>query len=239
LEEKCEFIQKSLRSGISREKLASMLGYKNWRSLDIYMRRQGMKWSSKDNTYYFPSEQEYPKVPLPSSSTPKANIIISLFRDKNADPREIAKRMGFKDHRELASYMYQKGFIWSDEEKNYVQKPLVENTQPEDFFARCGTDLAGSGLSKYIPLFEILLKHKERLLNLLLPASSPGSIPRYTVPGTTRTKSFYMSETISELIAEFSRRNNISQREVVEAAVIEFLRKYSFEKEVDSVIGRG
>jgi hypothetical protein len=201
--EKCAFIQKSLKSGISREKLASMLGYKNWRSLDIYMRRQGMKWDSKDNTYYYPAGWE----------NTKANIIISLFRDKNADAKEIAKRMGFKDHRELASYMYQKGFIWSDDDKNYIQKPLNENMQSESLFDECESEpddacsfsSSNSGLNKYMPLFEILLKHKERLLNLLLPSPSPGSIPRYTIPGITRTKSFYMSETISGLIAFHQR----------------------------------
>jgi len=31
---------------------------------------------------------------------------------------------------------------------------------------------------------------------------------------------------------------NISQKEIIETAVIEFLKKYSFEREVDAMLGK-
>ena len=50
--EKVEFIQRYLQKGRTREELGVILGYKSWRSLDILMRRHGMKWDSKKNSYY-------------------------------------------------------------------------------------------------------------------------------------------------------------------------------------------
>lgn len=243
--EKLIFIQKSLKGGLSREEIASILGYKNWKSLDIYMRRQGMKWDSKRNTYYYTSESSDGPYEITDLSNPKVSMIISKFNQKNAEPRDIARETGFKDHREMASYMAARGYTWSNEVKNYVKNPSENKYIEKETLQSIPDDIeidtsqnSSRSLEKYIPLFEILLKHKERLLNLLIPTSSPGTIPRYTVPGVTRTKSFYMSDSVSNLISEFSKRNNISQKEVIEAAVIEFLKKYSFEKEVNEMLGR-
>jgi hypothetical protein len=249
--ERLVFIQNSLKRGLDREKIASLLGYKNWRGLDIYMRRQGMKWDSNKNAYYFATDSLSVYDNTPNLASPKAARIISRFNDRDADPRQIASEMGFKDHRELASFMAARGFVWSNEQKNYIpnknyiSKGDQTDSQYEEssaFISEFGessfNQMYGENLEKYIPLFEILIKYKDRLLNLLLPSSSPGTIPRYAIPGVTRTKSFYMSDSLSKLISEFSERNNISQKEIIEAAVIEFLRRHSFGREVDAMLGK-
>ena len=152
--------------------------------------------------------------------------------------------MGFKDHRDLASFMAARGFVWSNEQGNYVARKNQPESRQE---AACELvpeineqpvfNYDNNNLEKYIPLFEILFKHKEKLLNLLLTGTSPGTIPRYTIPGVTRTKSFYMSDALSKLISEFSQKNNVSQKEIIEAAVIEFLKAHSFGREVDAMLG--
>jgi len=242
------FIRSSLESGKSREETASLLGYKNWRSLDIYMRRKGMKWDSRRNTYYYPVEKSRSMGKLDGNIPPKIAMIISKFNRKDADPMEIARQAGFNDHRELSAYMAARGYTWSAEINNYIQAPLQdapggdgEEKGKVPYELSTEQENAQDGeinIKKYLPLFEILYKNRERLLNLLLPASVPGMIPRYAVPGITRTKSFYMSDRLSSLICEFSRIMNISQKEIIETAVIEFLKKYSFEREVDAMLGK-
>ena len=241
--EKVAFIQKYLQSGRTREELGAILGYKSWRSLDILMRRHGMKWDSKKNSYY--SEGESADGNTPGYYHSKASMIISSFKEKDADPMDIALKAGFENHRQLSSYMDARGYVWSAGINNYIQKPsIVENpepyTQKESMPDNGDNRLPAQypDLEKYIPFFDILAKHKERLLDLLLPESAPGTVPRYTVPGITRTKSFYMSDMLSRLLLEFSQNKNISQKEIIEAAVIEFFRKYSYKKQVDELLGR-
>ena len=202
-----------------------------------------MKWDSKKNSYYR-AEEALDENQLDHCSS-KTYMIISGFKAKDADPMDIAKKTGFENHRQLSSYMNARGYVWSSAVNNYIEKPS-EIIAPEPVTQEEGTQGQVDNriyhqyteLEKYLPFFDILSKHKERLLDLLLPESAPGIVPRYTVPGITRTKSFYMSDLLSKLLIEFSRCKNISQKEIIEAAVIEFLRKYSFKKQVDELLGR-
>lgn len=241
--EKADLIQKYLKTGTTREELGAILGYKSWRGLDIFMRRQGMKWDSRSNSYY--SSMDAAGENIDESSPSRISMIISCFREKDADPMEIAQKAGFENHRQLSSYMDARGFVWSAAINNYVRKLFLEEIpQPEAKTEilpgneDSKTSLQYPQLEKYLPFLDILSKHKERLLELLLTEPAPGIVPRYAVPGITRTKSFYMSEPLSRLLNEFSSSKNISQKEIIEAAIIEFLRKYSFKKQVDELLGR-
>lgn len=49
----------------------------------------------------------------------KISPIISPIQKEGADAKTIAKRLGFSDHRELATYMKSKGYKWSSDKKNY------------------------------------------------------------------------------------------------------------------------
>lgn len=237
--DKALFVQRSLANGSTRQEIAEVLGYSNWRCLDIFMRRQGMKWDSKQQNYYLATQKNENTEGKPVNTPSKISEIISMFDKEGADPREIAKQAGFESHHQLAAYMAARGYTWSFEANNYVKSSEntgVREDEAADIGAAGTIDVRDIDISKYLPLLDMLLKNKERLYDLLFPAS--GAIPRYVVPGITRTKSFYMSDRLSKLIYEFSKSRNISQKEIIETAVIEFLRKYSFEKEVDELLGK-
>jgi hypothetical protein len=84
----------------------------------------------------------------------------------------------------------------------------------------------------------MLEKHRERLIDLIIPTSQIGTIPRFIVPGVAKTKTVQMMNTIEQLVVDFSREKNISQRELFEVALIEFFRKYGYEQEIDRLLGR-
>ena len=44
------------------------------------------------------------------------------------------------------------------------------------------------------------------------------------------------SDMVANLTAEFSHEKNIIQREIVEAALIEFLQKYGYKQEVEALL---
>ena len=50
-----------------------------------------------------------------------------------------------------------------------------------------------------------------------------------------KTKAIYMSDTIAKLAGKFSKEKNITQREVMEAALVEYLMKYGFKREVEAL----
>lgn len=240
-DEKFFIIQEAISNGKSREEIARELGYKTWKSLDIYMRRKGMKWDPKRSIYYDPLEDMANTLGDIANIPHKISLVISLFSKENPDPLEIAKRAGFKDHHEMGAYMAARGYTWSYEQNNYVKsdkttKPYTEGKNISDSIED-NADISQSSLSKYIPILETLLENKDKLYQLIQP--SLNSIPRYVVPGINRTKSFYMSDRLSNLVSEFSRKYNISQKEIIEAALIEFLKKYSFKNEVEELLNIG
>ena len=222
---KTQQILDGLKKGLERQIIAKEMGYGNWRSLDMFMRRKGLIWDGKKKTY----EAELPKrknQPYPAPPTsPKIPIILAKFKDKDADPKKIAEDVGFEDHHELSTFMTSRGYTWSAERNNYFKAAEAEDKEPESHVNTEDED--------FRIMVKMLMQHKDKLKEMSAVPSAPNSIPRYAVPGITRTKSFYMSDQLSNLVNEFSRLRNIRQKEVVEAALIEYLRRYSFNKEVD------
>ena len=245
---------KGLLEGKTRETLAEEFGLGGWKSLDIYMRRKGFAWEGSNSTY-IPALNKADKIleELNSSAPIKAEMIIKRFEEMgdDSDPRAIAKEFGFKDHRELGEYMESKQLFWDSEKKNYgvmfgdsVHEPMEEmaiskdKTIQREVTKRTGIDAADSGameLEAYLPLLELLLQNKDRLLTLLMPESD-GTVPKYAVPGTTKTQSLYMSELLVRLMKEFCDSRNLKQRDVVETALIEYFKRYGYQREVDKLL---
>ena len=72
--------------------------------------------------------------------------------------------------------------------------------------------------------------------SLLSGTKEDGTIPRYVVPGLVKTKAICMSNMVSKLAGEFSKEKNITQREIVEGALIEYLQKYGFKREIETLL---
>jgi hypothetical protein len=47
-----------------------------------------------------------------------------------------------------------------------------------------------------------------------------------------------MSDKVADVMGEFSREKNVTQREIVETALVEYLRKYGFKQEVGMLLSR-
>lgn len=253
-----KFILQKLMEGISREDLAQELNHKSYRTLDMFMRRRGYKWDSYKQIYVLKPESNITSVH--SSSTSKVQRILSLFQ-AGIDPKEVAKKVGLKDHRTMAMYMKSKGYVWSSENQNYIlikgemsvtenphtgnsSKSLNENNtqNSNDFIEENNINTYPSEnniskldkLNKLIPMLEMIDRNKEKLAQLL-GINDEGTIPRYVVGGITITKSLCMSHSLSELVKEFSKEKNISQKEIFEVAIIEFLKKYGYQNEIEAL----
>jgi hypothetical protein len=67
-------------------------------------------------------------------------------------------------------------------------------------------------------------------------SSEAGQIPRYALPGAFVTKSVHMTNTLDQMVRDYSKEKNINQREIFEVALIEFFQKYGFECEVEAML---
>ncbi|MFP3389004.1 hypothetical protein [Brevibacillus sp. SIMBA_040] len=258
-DERVNEILRGLIEGKTRDELAKSLGYKNYKTLDIYMRRKNFKWN-RDKQNYVPAysllDKQDISLALPSSS--KVSTVISLFEKKGADAKTIAKRLGFTDHRELANYMKARGYKWSSEQGNYqkvygqLHKETADRSSALDEIS--GKDLESEAvippisssvsrmdagtLERFLPLLEMLERNKDKLIDIIVPGTESGKVPRYAVPGIFVTKSVHMTNTLDSLVREYSKEKNISQRDIFAVALIEFFRRYGYEHEIETLLGR-
>ncbi|NMM65106.1 hypothetical protein HBE96_21205 [Clostridium sp. P21] len=248
-----EYILKCLMEGITREDLAVKLNHKNYRTLDMYMRRRGYFWDS-ERQIYAKKINSNTNINYEPENFGKAEKIISLF-NAGFEPLDIAKKVGMADHRAMAAYMKSKGYTWSHEKHNYIffkgELTPREGIQFKETLEDChslgnshslensteaktSTQNELEKLETLLPMLEMISKNKEKLAELLC-TNSKSTLPRYSVGGITITKSLCMSHSLSQLVKEFSKEKNISQREIFEISIIEFLKKYGYENEINAL----
>ena len=91
-------------------------------------------------------------------------------------------------------------------------------------------------IEQFLPLLEWLASNKEGLQSLLGASVVSGQIPRFTLPGLFVTKSVHMTNTLDQMVRDFSKEKNINQREIFEVALIEFFQKYGYGREVETLL---
>jgi hypothetical protein len=178
----------------------------------------------------------------PKSYAPtKVVSIITAFEEEGVDPKVVAKQEGFADHKEMAEYMRTKGYEWNIHKNNYA-KTVGRIEEDGDIAAppQLTNQPAGGelleGIEEYLPFLRFLYEKRDDLYQLLSGTREDGKIPRYAVPGMVKTKAIYMNDTIAKLAGEFSKEKNIAQREVVEGALVEYLMKYGYKREVEALL---
>lgn len=150
--------------------------------------------------------------------------IIKAFNKENPDPKLIAKENGFKNHIEMADYLKSNNYTWDIENQNYTNPEIKEKIKTQN------------KLEEFLPLLNYLYNKKEILYKIINQNDQSLKIPRYTLPGLSRTKAIHMNDNISMLLKKFSKEKNISQKEIVEASILEFLNKHGYQLEIQKII---
>lgn len=255
-QEKLDYIFSELRKGVDREEIASRLGYKNYKSMDTFVRRQDYTWDGRRGKYLRPGERRsgrYSEAGQPVKGKPGS--IISLFEKGEQNAKAIAQELGFDGNRDLAIYMTSKGYLWNDEVGNYelevggagdVAASISVIDEDDELTSKVevgdgSSSTPGQVKGDYQQLLDYLLE-KEALLRELLDGKSAeeagGSLPRYAVPGIFVTKSVHMTNQLDQMVRDFSKENNISQRELFEVALVEFFQKYGYRQELEILLGQ-
>ncbi|MGG4498589.1 hypothetical protein [Brevibacillus reuszeri] len=248
-------IQRGITEGKTRDQLAQEFGYKNYKTLDIYMRRKNFSWDRNKQTYIpMQTKRKMETYDWKTNVPAKISTILSLFNKKEENARSIAKKLGFSDHRELANYMRSKGYQWSSEIENYqrvhgeisdtLDRTVVDGMMNDSELhydeltptIRSREDQVA--LEHFLPMLEMLERNKEKLIDLFVPDGGGGRVPRYIVPGIFITKSVHMANTLDQMVREYSKEKNISQRDIFTVALIDFFHRYGYESQVNSLLGK-
>ncbi|SFM15908.1 hypothetical protein [Salibacterium qingdaonense] len=244
-DDRVQEILRGLAKGETREALAEHFGYKTYKSLDIYMRRKGFSWDRRDQTYKWAQELE--PLPYEPRDRTKAGQVTLLLEQEDNDVRQVAQQLQFADHLEMAQYMKGRGYEWHDDKGNYVKQvgkiepdlpldPLEEDYSPP--LQEQNDAQPTEKLEQYLPLLALLEKHKERLLDLVVPGGETAKLPRYVLPGVATTKTIQMVTSLKDVVEAYSQENNITQREMFEVALIEFFERYGYQHQVENLLHR-
>jgi hypothetical protein len=241
-DDRVNFIIRSLAEGKTRDELAKEFNHSDYRSLDMYMRRRNFVWDAEEKNYK-PAATRINKKKINSEvfHSGKVSKIIQAFSE-GKDPKTVASEFGFSDHKKLAEYMKNKGYEWSREEENYIPKKGLENTvESKKDSSSLQEDAKESNHTKQqTAVSDQLLNIVKALQEQLNITESPiiDKIPRYLVPGIAKTKSVQISHLLAQLIEDFSYDKNITQRQIFETAIIDFLYKYGYKHEVEALLGK-
>lgn len=226
-----------LEDGTDRVEIAEKLGYKNPMSLDNYMRRRNFSWDSRQKNFVPAAERYSGKGRdnlIQLHGTSKAALIISLFSQEGSDAKDIARQVGFDAHTEMASYMKRKGYEWNSLKGNYI-KMSTDKLQQSGSHAQLGeNDSMAEMLENILPLLKNIQKTGQQSSQVI--SEETQSLPRYQIKGMYGTKAMRMANVLDELIRGYSKERNISQREIIEVALIEFFQKYGYRDQVEEFL---
>lgn len=243
-DERVQEILQGLTQGRTRDELAEEFGHKNYKTLDMYMRRRDFEWDSDKGIYKLAIE----KAPTAVIDTSKAYRIIQLIeQQEEPDLQRIAQLIGFDSYKALAAYMGANHYSWSSEKNNYVKQVVVEESSPQlapkipsepsvSTLPILTTKTEVEGLEEYLPILKMLKNNELRLMNLLQPYGVGGQIPRYTIPGVAKTKTVQMIHSLDQMVTDFAKEKNMTQRDVFEVALIDFFKQYGYERQMEVLL---
>lgn len=192
-------------------------------------------------------------IPQAKENISKAESILSLI-SRGIDIREVARKKRFRNVQEMADYMKSKGYIWSSSEKNYVLVPQEKQIQQQvirekeepytmleddirDIMNREDNEHDFGYFERYSTTLKWLENNIEKLQGLLNEQpKQQGEIPRYILPGMTINKGIKINQLLESLIKEFSLEKNIPQKDIIEVALIGFLKGNGYSREVKAVL---
>jgi hypothetical protein len=242
-DDKVKKILELLGEGFSREEVAEQFRYSTYRSMDGYMSRKNFVWDKYKGTYVPADAIKASLETMVSFPSDRVRRIVMELNKEGADLKEIALKVGFESHFEMARYMKSKGFEWSQEAGNYLStSPTMSNDEEGVATGSSDASLEGSisvgdgSVEQFLPLLEWLALNKKGLQSLLGASVASGQIPRFTLQGLFVTKSVHMTNTLDQMVRDFSKEKNINQREIFEVALIEFFQKYGYAREVETLL---
>lgn len=249
-QERVQSILQLLSQGKTREDIALKYKMKTWKSIDMFMRRQGYRWDPDEGTYFPKEEEQASDIHIeedvqknaPEHDDRAEDIIIALQRAR--DIRVVARQFQFKNHRDLGAYMRSKHYYWNAEQNNYTLSTRKESTFIEKLLEQIpsftniryhSSQSDGSGLEKFYPVFEFLNENLDGLKNLLTyPQEAQGVQPVQPNSSNTNIEQTNQNEykvpvrsSIYELIHNFAEETSVNPETLLENAIKQYILNHN------------
>jgi len=257
MDEKVLKIIALFHEGKDKHEIAELLGYKDYKGMQAYMKRHGYLWNDEIMNYQniYGDKEEQKNTNSARNIRPIATqkvASVMAWLSKGMDTREVAKMLKFENHKEMEEYMRSKGYCWNQEERNYgyiggiqdEEKNPIDDSKTiaeKTYNTNDSMSLAKikNANNNYVDLLEFLNQNKDRLTEMISEESNNSSVmPRYVLTGLSITKSVHMVNGLDQIIRDFSQEKNISQKEMFQVAMIEFFKKYGYKREIKALIAR-
>lgn len=242
-------ILKDLDNGNKREDIYKKYGYSSIRTMDAFFRRRG--FIVKNGQYIKRDAYRDQMLNQISDQVPfKAQMIAEKFKKDGmlANPAEIASTFGFENYTEMNNYMRKSNMFYNSSTRTYEPRTNKRTNALSEFADRdakieevkqlVAKDDSKDDESKYYSFLNYLYENREQLIELCTPSLTENTPQRYLIPGSKKVKSIYLSKGLSTIIDDFSRSKNITIREMVEGAMIEYLIKYGYRSEVEILLSK-
>lgn len=245
-----EEIVNRLNSGEDRELIAQEYGFKSSRSMDSRLRRNG--YHCPKGFYEKISTEPIQNFNCASVKAEKIATSINEYVDAGiALPTDFYKKFGFTSKQEMQKYLKENGAIYNPNTKKYepdkdadakwiakqdvIQKEQEALRQQMECHIQNGAE---ASFDAYMPFIQLLYQNREVLITLLTMGETSETPPRINIGGEKIIKSIYIAKSISRLIDDFHYKTGLSIREIVEVAIVEYLKKYGYEKEIKKLLER-
>lgn len=243
-------IQRRLSRGETRETIAEAMGYKNYRSLHTYMTRKGYTWDPHQGKYIsgMQKQEKTPPYTSPSLFDEKAERIIALL-EQGMDAKQVAKLLNFPRYLEMAAYMSEKGYRWDPIQQNYIPEqprnlrkeknihtdeatcPEPTQTKPEQ------TALAWlKSIDNCLSTIQWLIANRGKLEQLINIRDKQSEVKTYQIPGKKVSTTVQAPQSLRNLVEKFSQENDIRDIDLLQTAVVEYLKVHGYEKEVTTLL---
>jgi hypothetical protein len=240
MNDKTKEILRHLAEGKNRHDTAKILGYQSYMGLHNYMVRHNFTWNSEVENYVNSNNKmTIGKVIRFNESMHETKISSIILEFQNGmSSKDVARKFNFESVRDMADYMRIRGCFWDNSIRNYKK----QQDETFDIMISVEDEITGDNEKhidatyKFTDLLEFLNVNKEKFKLMLSEDFENGSLPRYVLCGINVTKSVHMVSTLDQLTRAYSQEKNISQREIFQIALIDFFRRYGYEKEIEVLI---
>ena len=239
-ERRAKEIFKKIDNGMTREQAAKKYGYENVRSMDQLMRRRGYKVC---NGKYVKEEKKRELCVVSPRSEKLMNALNAIAQSGDSIDEKQLERWGFHTRQQLNDFMREEGIKYDPINQIYHIVAKEQEVSQENRQTIHTTEIpmfteTPEKIEDYLPFLAFLYDNKA-IFDDMIKDKAENKPPVPNIPGKCHQKTFHINSNLACLINQFADAHGIKYKNVVEAAVIQYLEKYGYEDKVAQILHRG
>jgi hypothetical protein len=135
----------------------------------------------------------------------------------------------------MATFMKRKKYEWDVKKNNYTKVKKEEENNSNVRQLNFESEALEEVLIEMLQGINELKSGKKKAVKNGATDDEADELPRYKIEGNYKSKAFNMNSTLENMIIDFSKNRRISQKDIFEIAVVDFLLKYGEAEAVEDL----